>query len=238
MDTLDLKVLRLYEDQYILNEGLIRTVDIKTTARLVHKFGNKNELLVHTEEDNFPGAGKNNGLQITLGSITEKVFLDFMKLMDNLGWFSSWIVSGAFKYSEKSALSCVRMYNMIELVFEAKFDLIVAPADKRIKNNSLYHVTPASHADKIKKIGLVPKSHSKVALHPERIYLAIKKEDALDMAKMFSRIKPNEDLILITIDTNNLPDYVKLYSDPNYFKKGVYTLNNIPPNAITDSQEL
>lgn len=237
MNTLDLTLYKLNEAQYMLNEGLIRTVDIKTTIRLANNFCEKNDVVVYAKEDQFGSEGKNNGLKIELEAITEDIFLDFMKLMNNLGWFSSWIVNGGYKYSEKAALNYIRMYSEVHLVFEAKFDLAVSLDDKRIKNNKLYHVTLSAHVPKIKKIGLVPKAHTKIADHPDRVYLALTERAAFDMSTMFSRISKDA-LTLLTIDTDNFPDFIKLYSDPNYFKLGVYTLNNIPPHCIVDYKEL
>ncbi len=243
MNTLDLTLYKLNEAQYMLNEGLIRTTDIQTTMRLLHTFAGKHHnIVVSTKEIEWPGSGPNNGLTVNIGGIDNQAdvitYKQIIQLLDNLGWFPSFIsFPSGTKYSEKTALRIIDTYQGIILVVEAKFDTEVALKDERIKNNKLYHVTLSAHVPKIKKIGLVPKAHGKIADHPDRVYLALTKQAALSMAEMFGRLS-GEGKTLLEIDVTDLPDFIKLYSDPNYFKLGVYTLNNIPPHCIVDYKEL
>lgn len=102
--------------------------------------------------------------------------------------------------------------------------------------NLLYHITKKSLLDKIKKQGLVPKSKSKKVYHPERVYFALDINSALALTKDFKQYF-NDDMLLLTISTEKLNN-VKFYEDPDYAKFGVFTLDNIPPQAIVDYKEV
>ena len=79
---------------------------------------------------------------------------------------------------------------------------------------------------------MVPKSRSKKAYHPERVYLGKDEKTTSNLAPQFYQLSGTKEWVLLKIDTNAVPgDYLKLYYD-SAFKYGYYTLNNIPPQAI------
>jgi hypothetical protein len=90
--------------------------------------------------------------------------------------------------------------------------------------------------DKILLKGLSPRSLSKKAYHPGRIYLGYSLLLTKNLAYQFEH---KGDYILFEIDTdkigvNNtkLKDYIQLYDDPDFTGNGCYTNENIPPNCI------
>ena len=95
--------------------------------------------------------------------------------------------------------------------------------------------------NKVFKIGLVPKSKSKLSIHLDRIYLC---SDPNDCFKLISQMKfyyrelrmnnkrniINDKWVIYEID--NKESNIDLYEDPNY-KLGFYCIDNIPPKIIT-----
>lgn len=95
--------------------------------------------------------------------------------------------------------------------------------------NKVYHITDEKYLDKIKKIGLIPKSKNKLTKHPDRIYLLLKKSTIDDLLD-----NPDFDLdnpVILTINIKDFKNKYKIYPDPNT-ENGAFTLNNIPPTLI------
>lgn len=121
----------------------------------------------------------------------------------------------------------------------------------------LYHATKKLYLKNIQKNGLVSKSKSKIANHPERIYLAYTQEGAEKFAKHPTNLvrtpvlkhgKPEtlpvsakklySTVVILRIFTTRLPHTLKAYVDPNYKDEGCYTLNTIPWSAIDIVKEI
>ena len=108
--------------------------------------------------------------------------------------------------------------------------------DRDLNKNStpeiLYHATHSRFIEKIKKIGLVPKSQSKNSTHPDRIYLTEDKEIAKNLAQNFANMeyKNDHNYVLLEIDMTKLPN-VKLHRDP-HIQNCFFVNENIPPLAI------
>lgn len=111
------------------------------------------------------------------------------------------------------------------ITLEPKYDMEVNIPDK------IYHSTIESHLNRIKKIGLIPKSKNKLTIHPDRIYFSTSLKDAKLFAKYLSE-KYDEIGYIIEISTKNIIN--KFYSDINFRRSGSYTLNNISPKNITN----
>jgi len=124
--------------------------------------------------------------------------------------WSSTSVSDIMDISGKSAA----------IVFEPKFDI-------ELNNipDEAYHATFSKFLPKILKIGLVPKSKSKRTGHPDRVYFSMSLEAAKNIARQIGA-----DTIL-KVKLNGIRG-LRLFSDPNYFGLGSYTLSNIPPDRI------
>lgn len=231
-------LLETYKEEYELNlkEGLIKTNPIGQSISILKK---------QFPSWNFQYEKGNNNFTIEIlkrkDGIKFEYFEKLLSLLNNLGWFISYmeiygseivlkdrynedIVRDAFKSTE---------IDSIYLECEAKFDQKVNKIPEY-----LYHVTPLLNWEKIKTIGLVPKSRSKRAFHPERVYLGKDEDTTTRLSPLFYQTTGEKNWVLLKIDTNLIPGgYFKLYYDPN-FKYGYYTLNNIPPQAIEKIKDI
>jgi len=208
-------LLDIYKEEYKLNlqEGLIKTTNINKTTNII--------------KNNYPSLeidiDKNNNT-FKIKNFNTKNFNELLKLINNLGWFPSWVKSPFYngKYFEG-----VELNSTSQIRFEAKYD----EKEENIPN-FLYHISPALNTPKIYKNGLAPKSRSKASYHPERVYLLKDPSQAEDLADLFYQKTGENIWDLLQIDTSKIPgDYLRLYKDPNY-DNGYYTLNNIPPQAL------
>jgi len=217
-------LLEIYKEEYNLNltEGLIKTTNIgKTLNILEKKYSSK-----------FIFSKSKNSFSIkTFSTDINALNNGIIKDANNLGWFPSYVETEEYtgKWNEKYFKE-----GEIKLRFEAKFD------EEIVENipDILYHITPTQNADKILKIGLVPKSRSKASYHPDRVYLSKDLKDVENLGEMFFQKTGINDWTILKIKTDMVPgDYLKLYTDPNY-KQGYYTLNNIPSQAIEKIKDI
>jgi hypothetical protein len=127
--------------------------------------------------------------------------------------------------------------------------------EKRHKNNAnntvrskkyLYHLTPSIHVDKIKQIGLVPKTKNKKFEYTPRIHFflyRISYDKAKDVATVFyneeglKKEKYDGKYTLLKINVPKIPNNIEFFYDPNT-DNAVYTKQNIPPSAIEIEYEL
>lgn len=231
-------LLGTYKEEYELNlkEGLIKTNPIGQSVAILKK--------------QFPSwifqyekGDKDFTIEILKikDGIQSEYFEKLLPLLNNLGWFISYMeIYGSDnavkdRYNEKIVKDAFQneKIHSIYLECEAKFDQKVNKIP-----GYLYHVTPLSNWEKIKTIGLVPKSRSKRAFHPERVYLGKDENNTTRLSPLFYQTTGERNWVLLKIDTNLIPGgYFKLYYDPN-FKYGYYTLNNIPPQAIEKIKDI
>jgi hypothetical protein len=235
MKLLDL-LLEVYKEEYELNlkEGLTKTTEIGQAVNILKK---------QFPDWIFQYDKGDKDFTIEILRIKNGINLDsfekLLPLLNNLGYFISYMeIYGddrgrrfeiKDKYDEKIVKNSFQNQDIysIYLECEAKFDQTVNKIPE-----FLYHVAPLKNWEKIEKIGLVPKSRSKKAFHPDRVYLGKDEKNTLSLAPKFYQITGIKEWVLLKIDTKSIPgDYFKLYYDPN-FKYGFYTLNNIPPYAI------
>jgi|ERR1035437_731978 hypothetical protein len=167
----------------------------------------------------------------------------FMKLSNNLGYFISEIgykIKGKdlmyIKYTKESLEEFVdKKQHLDELIviLEAKFDIEVYKIPEK-----LYHICPQDNLEKILKIGLTPRSGSKISNHPERIYFAFTESNVLQIGEKFKEHEFNKinGYTLLEIDTSKV-NQLRIFEDPNFKKSGVYALVNVPPDAITVLRE-
>jgi hypothetical protein len=112
------------------------------------------------------------------------------------------------------------------------------------KQKFLFHITPLVNLEKIKNIGLTPKTNSKLAYHPERVYFLknIENENFIKnfIGKLFVNNKNNIELkekyVVLRIDLDKelkteIKPKIRFFADPN-MSGAVYTLENISPNSI------
>lgn len=233
-------LIEKYRDQYELNlkESLTKTYEInqsiKSIARTLESKGLKNNHDYKIDKDG-------NSFELVMLDPNKIDFEnDVVKLANNLGWFPSFLTvrngySG--KWDPKQIPNPIDPRSGIQVRFEAKYDEQSGFKVPKL----MYHVTTNQKYEKIKRIGLVPKSDSKKSVHPERIYLAADLESAKDILEMFQYMtnKPQSEYAILQINTDSIPgDYFRIYKDPNYEDRGYYTMNNIPPYAIEKVKDI
>ena len=217
-----------------LNEGLIKTVELNKAISIIERS------LVGV--DIYHNIEKNDNSDIFSisfeDSIKNNVVEGLFGIINNLGYFCSYCTY--FKkiggknfpwvdindYSNKSK-NCIK----VQFFFESKFDKTL-----KHKPSILYHVCNEKNLDKIKKIGLIPKSKNKRTNHPERIYVALHLDNAKKMMDNFifdDRINDvNNMYSILKINTSDeYYDNIKLFKDPNYIG-GYYTYQNFRPKDI------
>lgn len=227
--------------EHFVSEGLIKTHDLKTSEKILRN-SLKNKIKVNV---------LNNEGVIELGFYKQDVDINkLFKLINNLGYFvSTFKIKNGLenKYSKNMFFKKIKDENdnsSIELRLESKYDKNIVEIPRYV-----YHVTFGEYIEKIKKYGLSPKSKSKKSYHPERIYVASNLNNALNIASQLlynklsdSFLNPNKkevlpDPYLIKIDTKKLGN-VKFYNDPNFNKKGFYTLSCIPKDSFVSINEI
>lgn len=131
--------------------------------------------------------------------------------------------------------------NYTYLTFEAIYDIEL----KQIPNN-LYHLTPKENGDKILKYGLTPKYQEKREYHPDRIYFFDKYDEnmLIQLATQLKNADKNSKyksgiyyLLNISNPQHKIPG-LRLFKDPHYLDKGVYTLQAIDPTIIKKLKEI
>ena len=156
------------------------------------------------------------------------------------GWFPSYMsmvnISGMINkstYNKEYLVDMCEYLSSVEIIFESKFDIESEIPAK------LYHLTIQHFENKISKIGIYPRSKSKLTQHPDRIYLCCSIQDCENLIPQMSifyrsklwqnkSYKIDSRWAIYEVDTKGL---VKLYKDPNYLN-GYYILENIPPQNL------
>lgn len=198
-------------DRLAIYEGLIKTYPLdKTTQILKKRFPN---LKVEIEQDG----------EIYIENQPPRPIKEYLPLITNLGYFIATLTINGDEW--------IKEYNddtkPIGFILEPKYDYEVQVPKK------LYHASPIRFKDKILKIGLTPKSGSKVSNHPERVYLSDSILECKKFAKYLIEDVENEwyknGYCIYSIDGDSI---TKLYSDINFRIGGYYTSQNIKPEYI------
>lgn len=168
---------------------------------------------------------------------------EILRMVNTHGWFISLI---QFDYDATKVINknineeSFNTYNAdnLSLKIEAKFDIELS---KTKFPKELYCLAPLQVKDKIAKIGLVPKSGKNVDNQPPRIYLS-KYRDAL-INEMLPQLQNKDErylkgAILITLNTQQFPDNVRLFIDENWKNRAYYAIVNIPRNCISHIEEI
>ena len=219
---------------FVLNETL-KTTDIDISIRNIN-----NELSL--QHYDFLISKEENTIHITLNNVnTTQVFPLLISNLDRLvidrhGWFPSKMIisningmSNILKYDEDYLFENYRYFKTVTIVYEPKYDI---EQDLPIK---LYHLSIQQFEKDIFRIGIVPKSKSKLSKHLDRIYLCNKLNGCYELIEQMKlhyvnkRYKIDDRWIIYEIDTSELD--IKLYKDPNY-RGGYYCVDNIPKDKI------
>ena len=107
------------------------------------------------------------------------------------------------------------------------------PINRDTLPKMLYHACDGSVIEKIKKLGLSPKTNNKIEVHPDRVYFCTTVEcvKSLTNNKRFTKKTVSDTVYLLTIDMDNLDHNIDFYTDPSH-KDAIYTNQNISPRNI------
>lgn len=238
-----------YQDQFILTEGMHKSMSRETMIGLV-----KNTLKLTVLEDDP------TNIMIRLHKVQDINSDEILKWFSGFGWFLSTIqldngtlVNG----NDQNGLLQLRNheYNQAILTLEALYsEQVTTP--KLLYHATLYTIWDA----KIKTNGLSPRTSSMISSHPDRVYyttsvqyaiafaqrlaqnkLKIAKAKTYDPAK-FNPEQYYKHWAILEIDTTKLPSirgfsYFRVFEDPNSPRLGVghiplYSPNSVPPGAI------
>lgn len=182
----------------------------------------------------------NGSIKIELTFNNHKIISDVVKKMENLfGWYLVG-VQGELGEPFDPNVDEIRQdlqYNANEMAKEYGEDMdglitlyfLPKYGYKSDVPDMVYHVTEKHNLEKILKYGLVPKTKSKKAYHPDRVYLATDPSKISDLYSdmAFDVFEP----VIIKIDLSDVKDRMEFYKD-EHFPTGVYTLSNIGPERI------
>lgn len=218
----------------LINEGLIKSYDYDLTVKHIEKLIKKyNYSKINIESTHL-------GIFLT---ISEKISYQFWNELKNILNICGYVISYYFINDE------YRLGYPDELdIFYPNLDKLQINIIKRydVSDDSplpefLYHITEKKYLNKILKNGLIPKSHSKIEKHPDRVYLLNNLTGALDFKKILLKNYPDRKFQFLKINTK-LINNIKLYFDPTYFSderdyndfsyKAYYTYDNISPLVI------
>lgn len=246
---INLLPVNIYHDPFSgeLQEGLIRTVPVRDAMRIFNKNLKSYKYRELMDDINIISVGfaptypSDSTGKYTSSNLVDPKISELLSLANNLGYFPSMFSYILNPYNpedeeeekiEKYTPSKLRdlIINkqpfFIRFQFEPKYDPVIEVP------RFVYHITVDRNIDKIKKIGLTPKTQGKRSIHPERIYVSLSKKDS-DF--LFSRLKYHfgkSQGVELVIDTAALKQ--TFYEDPNFERKGAYTYANIPPQAIIE----
>jgi hypothetical protein len=245
-------IIKYFKD-YIesINEGLIKTYP----GEIVLKDILKSLEQLHI---NVSGSFEDNKIRLNIHNFNGIPLNKISHLFDHIdtfvvnrgGWFPSIMnitkLTNINKLSKYNFNDIIRIHDEIDsisITYESKFDIEESNIPK-----TLYHLTIKEYCKNINKMGLVPKSKSKLSSHLDRIYLCKKYQDCVDLIpkmmlyytgeedeNIYKLGKKffNKDITPVIYEIDNSSNIIeKLYLDINYGERGYYTLNNIPKDKI------
>jgi hypothetical protein len=205
----------------LIEEGLTQSCSHLELFRIVSKKFSEIEI---TEEKDAPQT-------FSIRFTTPFEIDNFNKFINNLGWYIAFGVVNDKNYSKQELVDKIKnvaIGTSVEIKVESKYDTVLDNVPLNI-----FHTTPLVKLAKIKSIGLVPKNYGKLSYHPERIYFALRHDDAVAFAEKSGQIEKNElrkELVILTLDSSKIEN--TMFNDPNFYMRGCYCVNNVNPNAI------
>ena len=224
-----MKLTGILQDM-MLYEGLIHSYEIGAATKILNNWS------VANDKFNIQDRQDNTIRLNFIENLTKSELDNLVKLVNTLGWFIAMYAVNDYdtrpkKYKYDQLLINMEKYKLQWMILETKYDLEL----NKYKISELYHVSPVEFKNKIEKLGLVPKSQSKIATHPERIYFTKNVEDAKLILAQFKALKGRSyniykiDVIKLRRQNNG----IRFFSDPAFPNKGIYTLSNVPHDCIT-----
>lgn len=209
-----------------LSEGLIKTYPLEKTISYIKAYFNL------SDDDIYPLHAENGREQIAIKVPIVGNNLELVKKAFALcGYYLG--------YPKDENIQSNKIY---ELQFEKKYD---DDFSKELKEHetTLYHVTPIYYAEKIKRIGITPRSRNKEFGYPDRSYFVIGSARPIlpylvwELYASAENKLHNGKYAAFSIGLNKVPKEMRFYLDPNS-KYSVYTYENIAPNAIIGVEEI
>jgi hypothetical protein len=216
-----------------LNEFILSTVPIQKTVDTLKKRFPTFDVDISTFDE--------VEVQIDPDNVWEVEKL--ITFLDGFGWYPAIIEGTKFTQQElDKTLIRVAKYKVSSfIIFEKKFDEQEDVAD------FYYHITPDIYVDEIDKLGLVPRSHSKLTSHPERIYLLnpTTKKEVTGIGEMLylktnNFVKDNTRYLQVYLVHTDKIKNLEVFEDPNFLigNGAVWTQKNIPPTALEKSFQI
>jgi|GEM_PF-3229658 len=197
----------------------------------------------------FRVAGENGGDVFLFALPVNALFggameTEIERTMNTCGYYLANSFTRFFTPNDKKGKKRNRKANPIEfeiLQYEKKYDDMVDVKQWKY----IYHATSIRHLDKIRQIGLTPRSSNNIYNYPARIYfmkgdvprqkaesLAVKLRQAEESAPQFNTTLKNfNSYILLRVDTSKLNDNMVFFKGQD-FPYEVFTYDNVPPSAI------
>ena len=242
----DLWALGMYDaicEEQILKEFLSQTIEADKTSKELDKRFPALDISVDIESPKV--------FNMKLPKLAFKYWSEISKFLDTFGWYPSYIALatedffGNFlkdrgKYSNELMNDLMKSADdedFIQVQMEAKYDTEQQP------EKYYYHLVPDVFLNSVELKGLTPKTKSKIATHPERVYLLNpgNEDEFENIANMLYDKTPSketkskiENYHLLRINADAIKDKVKFYNDPNFLigNGAVWTYQNIAPKYI------
>ena len=238
-----------FSNFYNLNEGLVQSYNMdKVANHLKSKFPNVSDVINHAVNvyrlPSKKPTGKNTGsfeVKITSFDNLDKIidtidqtygwFVSVIVLNDDIA-FADWDFNGTYVKVNEPYMNMEMnrfIHNVlkdnvesISIFVEAKFTV------EDFKITELYHLTDSKYIPKIKRNGLVPKTHGN---HPERIYFGKNLDDIYEMVG--GKFEYGSILLRLNFDEygDEIRDKYVFYKDPRK-TSAVFTLDCIDPKYI------
>lgn len=206
-----------------LSEGLYKTYDIDFVVKHFCGYLNftKDWDSFANNPDGYNGfitkvAGENDEEYVEFVSIDDPAFLqkadDAMKLC---GFYKAFCEEYCNGY--------------VQAGYEKRYD-----ADIELNTNKLYHITKRENLPRIRKYGLVPKHKDKQTHHLDRIYFFKTDYGYNGFKKIAEDLYNNKSSFgyaVLEIEVDKIDGDIVFHSDLNT-EGGVYTTDNIPPDAL------
>ena len=224
----------IIEESY-LYEGLEITYPLQDAAGYLSHYSDQFPSIISTPID-----PTHKRLWIDVKKMSEDELSSIERYLNNMGYYPSSYADNLttikrgnlHKFKRKEFLSKFEECPEMRIYFEAKYDNRLSDTDLP---HIMYHVTPFQFNEKIEKIGLAPKSKSKIANHPSRIYLAFNLNGISKIVDNIDFCEEDSHFIIYKIDMKSSLQCrkIRFFDDPSFYGFGVYTYENIPPRFIT-----
>lgn len=208
--------------QGVVNEGTIRTYPIEKTIQYV-----KDHFAL--EDDQITKVNGINGvdvIKIAIPNVGRN--LEIVK--------KAFLLCGYYMATPKE--ENIEENQWVALQFEPITQEDIS-TQLRKEEKILYHWAPAFCLDKIKNIGLSPRSKNSSFDYPGRVYLIRGSVSKMELYYIGNQLyenntSPGNDGIyaLLSVDLDKIPKNTKFFKGPNY-SHGIYTYSNIRPDVIT-----